>query len=226
MAGCRPLRHERSQGRLTRTAVRAEPPELRAVSLREARQLIDQIGSRDSFLRGDRARDRDHRCWRAENRGWLRCRRLRKPLVQVARHDSPIHNHPGGPFRSSVAVCSDIANRSGPDATPSDTCVYDVVTSYGNRSGYACFVQESPQVRPVTEPLDALFEGLNNTLDVGEVAELLGLTKQSVYNWLRDGVIPGYKLGSVWVILRDDLKEALRDGSNRPQQGGQRTPER
>ncbi|WP_242493916.1 helix-turn-helix domain-containing protein [Sanguibacter massiliensis] len=78
----------------------------------------------------------------------------------------------------------------------------------------------------MTEPLDALFEGLNNTLDVGEVAELLGLTKQSVYNWLRDGVIPGYKLGSVWVILRDDLKEALRDGSNRPQQGGQRTPER
>lgn len=68
----------------------------------------------------------------------------------------------------------------------------------------------------MSDALDALFEGRPATLDVPEVAALLGLTKQSVYNWLRDGVIPGYKLGSVWVILRDDLKETVRQGTNRP----------
>lgn len=68
----------------------------------------------------------------------------------------------------------------------------------------------------MTDPLDALFEGRKPTLEAGEVADLLGMTKQGVYNWLREGVIPGYKLGSSWFILRDDLKEAMRRGSNRP----------
>lgn len=69
----------------------------------------------------------------------------------------------------------------------------------------------------VTDSLDALFEGRNSTLEVSEVGEILGLTKQSVYNWLRDGVIPGYKLGSVWIILRDDLRDEMRRGFNRTQ---------
>jgi excisionase family DNA binding protein len=67
----------------------------------------------------------------------------------------------------------------------------------------------------VTDPLDALFEGRGPTLEVAEVAELLGLTKQSVYNWLRDGTIPGYKVGTVWVVLRDGLKDEMRRGFNR-----------
>lgn len=75
-------------------------------------------------------------------------------------------------------------------------------------------MQISWRARPVTDPLDALFEGRKPTLEAGEVAELLGMTKQGVYNWLRDGVIPGYKLGNSWFILRDDLKEAMRRGSN------------
>ncbi len=68
----------------------------------------------------------------------------------------------------------------------------------------------------MTDGLDALFEGLRPTLTAPEVAELLGMTKQGVYNWLRDGVIPGYKLGSTWFVLRDELKEALRHGANAP----------
>jgi excisionase family DNA binding protein len=51
------------------------------------------------------------------------------------------------------------------------------------------------------------------------------MTKQGVYNWLRDGVIPGYKLGSSWFILRDDLKEAMRHGSNRPLGGAEASHE-
>lgn len=69
---------------------------------------------------------------------------------------------------------------------------------------------------PVTDGLDALFKGLAPTLTAPEVAELLGMTKQGVYNWLRDGVIPGYKLGNTWFVLRDELKEALRHGANVP----------
>ncbi len=66
----------------------------------------------------------------------------------------------------------------------------------------------------VTSGLDALFEGRKETLTVPEVAEMLNITKPGVYKWLKDGVIPGYKLGSTWFILRDELKEALGAGAN------------
>jgi excisionase family DNA binding protein len=66
----------------------------------------------------------------------------------------------------------------------------------------------------MTSGLDALFEGKDRTLTVPEVADLLGLTKQAVYHWLRDGVIPGYKVGSTWFILRDELKGTLQAGAN------------
>ena len=69
-------------------------------------------------------------------------------------------------------------------------------------------------VASMTDGLDALFEGRGPTLSAGEVAELLGMTKQGVYHWLRDGVLPGYKVGTTWFILRDELKETLRKGAN------------
>jgi len=62
--------------------------------------------------------------------------------------------------------------------------------------------------------LDQLFEGRPETLSAQEVADLLGMTKPGVYKWLKDGVIPGYKVGSSWFILRDELKETLRAGAN------------
>lgn len=66
---------------------------------------------------------------------------------------------------------------------------------------------------PVTY-LDAMFEGRPSTLSVQEVADLLGMTKPGVYKWLKDGVIPGYKVGSTWFILRDELKATLQAGAN------------
>ncbi len=72
----------------------------------------------------------------------------------------------------------------------------------------------------VTSGLDALFEGRKETLTVPEVAELLGMTKPGVYKWLKDGVIPGYKVGATWFILRDELKETLRGGANTPRVRG------
>ncbi|MBN0042237.1 helix-turn-helix domain-containing protein [Cellulosimicrobium cellulans] len=70
------------------------------------------------------------------------------------------------------------------------------------------------QVSAVTSALDALFEGRSATLTVPEVAEILGMTKPGVYKWLKDGVIPGYKVGATWFILRDELKATLQAGSN------------
>lgn len=62
--------------------------------------------------------------------------------------------------------------------------------------------------------LDALFESRPEMLSVQEVAELLGMTKPGIYKWIKDGVIPAYKVGSSWFILRDELKEMLRSGAN------------
>ena len=72
----------------------------------------------------------------------------------------------------------------------------------------------------MTDALDALFEGRPSTLSVAEVAEILGMTKQGVYYWLRGGVIPGYKLATTWFIIRDELKEAVRQGANAPNKPG------
>lgn len=70
--------------------------------------------------------------------------------------------------------------------------------------------------------LDALFEGRGQTLSAPEVAELLALTKPGLYKWLKDGVIPGYKVGGTWFILRDELKETLRQGANAARGRGSR----
>lgn len=51
-------------------------------------------------------------------------------------------------------------------------------------------------------------------LSVPEVADLLGVTTQGVYKWIHAGVIPAYKLGSSWLILRDELRDAIASGSN------------
>ncbi|MFC0456203.1 helix-turn-helix domain-containing protein [Arthrobacter liuii] len=77
-------------------------------------------------------------------------------------------------------------------------------------------MRTSFRVVEVTDGLDALFEGRRETLTVPEVAELLGMTKPGVYKWLKEGVIPGYKVGATWFILRDELKETLRQGANSP----------
>lgn len=66
----------------------------------------------------------------------------------------------------------------------------------------------------MTSRLDDLFEGLPVKLDVTQVAELLGMTKKGVYQWIHQGVIPAYKLGSTWFVLRDELRDTVASGSN------------
>ncbi|MEP7161555.1 MAG: helix-turn-helix domain-containing protein [Dermatophilaceae bacterium] len=66
----------------------------------------------------------------------------------------------------------------------------------------------------MTSRLDELFDGLPKRLGVQEVAELLDVTTQGVYKWIHSGTIPAYKLGATWIILRDELRDAIASGSN------------
>ncbi len=66
----------------------------------------------------------------------------------------------------------------------------------------------------MTSRLDELFDALPKRLGVQEVAELLDMTTQGVYKWIHSGTIPAYKLGATWIILRDELRDAIASGSN------------
>ena len=66
----------------------------------------------------------------------------------------------------------------------------------------------------MTSRLDELFGDLPKKLDVPQVADLLGMTTQGVYKWIHSGTIPAYKLGATWIILRDELRDAIASGSN------------
>lgn len=76
----------------------------------------------------------------------------------------------------------------------------------------------STRVCLVIDALDNLFAKRAEILSVQEVAQLLGMNKAGVYKWLREGVIPGYHRGHSWFIVRDELKEWIRQGSNQPGQ--------
>jgi excisionase family DNA binding protein len=60
-----------------------------------------------------------------------------------------------------------------------------------------------------------LLGDLPRRLSVPQVAELLGVGEPTVYRWLRDGEIPAYKVGSTWVILRDEVCDHLEVRHNR-----------
>lgn len=62
--------------------------------------------------------------------------------------------------------------------------------------------------------LDDLFEAYPEHLSVPQVAEVLGIKVPTAYKWLRDGVIPGYRVGKAWLVLRDEVKDAVRSGRN------------
>lgn len=70
------------------------------------------------------------------------------------------------------------------------------------------------------DALDRLFEQDPPTLGPAEVAEKLGTTTRTIYAWLREGIIPGYKVGATWFVLRDELKDTLRAGANPHRQTG------
>lgn len=46
------------------------------------------------------------------------------------------------------------------------------------------------------------------TISPHEAADALGVTPQTIYNWLRDGEVPGYKVGKrLWRIPREEFEQ-------------------
>lgn len=49
-------------------------------------------------------------------------------------------------------------------------------------------------------------------LSVAEIAEHLGVTKDSIYDWLTSKDLPGHKLGRLWRFKIDEVDEWVRLG--------------
>lgn len=47
-------------------------------------------------------------------------------------------------------------------------------------------------------------------LTVDQVSELVGKTRHTIRNWIRDGILPGHKEGREWIIYRADLEAYLQ----------------
>lgn len=52
---------------------------------------------------------------------------------------------------------------------------------------------------------------MNTLLTVDELAEYLGLKKQTIYNWLHQGKISGIKIGKVWRFEKDEIDKWLKN---------------
>jgi excisionase family DNA binding protein len=68
----------------------------------------------------------------------------------------------------------------------------------------------------VSSRLDELFDRYPEHLTVVQLAEVLGVKRTTAYKWLQTGVVPAYKLGGAWVILRDEVRDLLASGRNMP----------
>jgi excisionase family DNA binding protein len=49
-------------------------------------------------------------------------------------------------------------------------------------------------------------------LSVDEVAEYLGVSKETVYTWVTGKGMPGYKVGRFWKFKREDVDHWVRAG--------------
>jgi len=47
---------------------------------------------------------------------------------------------------------------------------------------------------------------------VSEVAEILGVSRQTVLKYVKSGVVPGLRVGGRYLIMKDEFEEFLRSG--------------
>lgn len=64
--------------------------------------------------------------------------------------------------------------------------------------------------------LDELFDRYDEHLTVPQLADVLGIRRTTAYRWLQEGIVPAYKRGGAWVILRDEVRDWLAEGRNVP----------
>jgi excisionase family DNA binding protein len=55
--------------------------------------------------------------------------------------------------------------------------------------------------------------GLTDILDMSQAAELLNTSKPTLYRWLGEGTITGFKAGGQWRFYRKDLMAFLKGQS-------------
>lgn len=68
----------------------------------------------------------------------------------------------------------------------------------------------------MTDRLDELFERYPEHLSVPQLADVLGVRPSTAYRWLQVGIVPAYKVGGAWVILRDEVRDLVASGRNLP----------
>lgn len=61
----------------------------------------------------------------------------------------------------------------------------------------------------MTRHLDELFSEYPVHLSVANLAAVLGVTQKTAYEYLQAGDLPAYRIGTRWLILRDEVKEFL-----------------
>jgi len=49
-------------------------------------------------------------------------------------------------------------------------------------------------------------------LSVDEIAEYLGVSRDTVYAWLRKRKLPGHRLGRLWKFKREEVDAWVRSG--------------
>lgn len=64
--------------------------------------------------------------------------------------------------------------------------------------------------------LDDLFKSYPRHLTVSELTEVLDISRPTAYRWLQEGKLPAYRMNGTWVILRDDVRDWLKEGRNDP----------
>jgi len=49
-------------------------------------------------------------------------------------------------------------------------------------------------------------------LSVDEIAEYLGVSKDTVYAWINEKGMPSHRMGRLWKLKRDEVDEWVRKG--------------
>lgn len=53
-------------------------------------------------------------------------------------------------------------------------------------------------------------------LSVEEIAEYLGVSKETIYRWLDRGTIPAHRIGKLWKFKPSDVDEWVKSGAAGP----------
>ena len=61
---------------------------------------------------------------------------------------------------------------------------------------------------------------MKHLLDVEELAQYLKLQKQTIYNWLNQRKISGFKIGGVWRFDKREIDKWLKSQSRKIEHGG------